>query len=481
MGLVLIQQRVILKNFRGWMVCVSIRWVTIKDGDVIIRAKRSLLKNNKRNDLIGRCPVHVGDDDVTKRIVIIGGGPSSLVCAETLRHNGFNGRVIILSRDIHPPYDRAIFSKDLLVEAEDVYLRTRDYYVTINVELFNEAEVVGVDVIKKRVRLSNRIAGIDHVVYDKLVIATGGVPRTLEPTLGWRLGNVYVLRTPGDAGRIVDACRGKRVVVVGSSFIGMEVTSYLTSHKITSSVAVVCGRRSEFPFEKTLGRKVGAALMGLHEREGLVRFYKGVGVDRLMGGQDGTVKFVRMSDGRVTDADVVVLGIGVKPATQFLRDSEIRLTQRGFIQVDGNMATKVPNVYAIGDVTMFPLAIRGGEMVNIQHWQMAQAHGRIAALDIIRSLSHKVGGSHVRTPPPVASIPFFWTVQYGRSLRFAGCASGHDDVIIRGDLDDLKFAAYYVKNDVIVGMATMSMDPLVAEFANKLSKGDVVLKQDIQH
>nr|XP_018672421.2 apoptosis-inducing factor 3-like [Ciona intestinalis] len=174
-----------------------------------------------------------------------------------------------------------------------------------------------------------------------------------------------------------------------------------------------------------------------------------------------------------------IIHTGMKPATQFLRDSEIRLTQRGFIQVDGHMTTKVPNVYAIGDVTMFPLAIRGGEMVNIQHWQMAQAHGRIAALDIIRSLSYIVGSS--QTPPPVAIVPFFWTVQYGRSLRFAGCASGHDDVIIQGDLDELKFAAYYVKNDVIVGMATMSMDPLVAEFANKLSKGDVVLKQDVQH
>uniref|UniRef100_H2Y453 Rieske domain-containing protein n=1 Tax=Ciona savignyi TaxID=51511 RepID=H2Y453_CIOSA len=439
--------------------------VTIHKNDVIVRAKREFLNDNKRNDLIGReCRGNNTHFDRDVRIVIVGGGPSSLTCAETLRHNGFYGDVIILSRDVHLPYDRPKLSKNLDVDAEGISLRPPGYYADIGVRVHTNAEVIGVDVVQKKVRLANQINGLGaEVTYDKLVLATGGIPKRLEPTLGWKLRNIFVLRTPEDAKLIREASVGKRVVVVGSSFIAMEVTSYLATQKLTSSISVICGRRSMVPFEQTLGKRVGEAIMTLHQNEGSVRFFPGVGVCKILG--DDVVKQVVTSDGQTMDADVVVLGVGVVPATRFLRDSEIRLTERGFIQVDTRMRTKTPHVYAVGDIAMFPM---NGGLVNIQHWQMAHAHGRVAALDIIQSLALKID-----------TVPFFWTVQFGRSLRFAGHANGYNDVIVRGSLDDYKFAAYYVRNDVVVAVATMTSDPIAAEFAQRLKAGEAMRRCDI--
>nr|CAB3220714.1 apoptosis-inducing factor 3-like [Phallusia mammillata] len=468
--------------------------VRIESDDVIVRARRDQLTNNKRNLLAGKTGLDCSNCyDEDGRVVIIGGGPSSLTCAETMRKEGFTGRIVLLSKDRHPPYDRPKLSKALNIEPDKAYLRgNADYYKSIGIELHNNVEVVGVNVVTKSVKVSKPVPdctanGNLHVTYDKLVIATGGQPRTLAPTPGWNLKNIFVLRTPDDANAIAKASKDRQVVVVGSSFIGMEVAAYLADKKIAESVSVVCGKRSSVPFEGSLGKEVGTMIMQMNEEKGSVLFYPKAGVVGLGGGEGNgasSVKKVKLSDGNVLDADVVVVGIGVNPATQFLNDSELRLTDRGFIPVDARMQTKVPNVYAVGDVALFPLAMKDGELSNIQHWQMAHAHGRIAGLDIVKSLQRTKSGKSAATSfstsgQSVNSVPFFWTVQYGSSIRYAGHGVGYDDVSICGDVSARKFAAYYLKKDVVVAVATMNADPVAANMAEKLANGVVMRRIDI--
>ncbi|CAK8671079.1 unnamed protein product [Clavelina lepadiformis] len=465
--------------------------VTVQDDDVIVRAKKRHLIKNKRNDLLEKsCMTSANVEPEDHNVVIIGGGPSSLTCAETLRKEGFTGRVILVSKERHPPYDRPKLSKALDVSPSSAYLRPgQDYYEKIGIELRNDVEVLEVDVVAKSVKMSKSIPGTasKQLKYDDLVIATGGEPRTLEPIPGWNLKNVFVLRTPDDANAIAEASKDKKVVIVGSSFIGMEVASFLGAKKIPASIAVVCGKKSAVPFQSSLGKLVGHVIQQIHEEKAGVKFHPLVGVAGLFSGDDGDTGYVReveLSDGTRIEAEVVVVGIGVIPATSFLRGSEIRMNERGFIPVDGRMQTKIPHVYAVGDITLFPFSWRDGELVNVQHWQMAHTHGRIAAMDIAESLRRTKRPYHAaistnHSGRPIKSVPFFWTVQFGSSIRYTGYGAGFNDVIISGSLDERKFAAYYFKNDVVVAVATIMADPLAAQIAEKILSGVVITRNDI--
>ncbi|XP_052214021.1 apoptosis-inducing factor 3-like isoform X3 [Dreissena polymorpha] len=425
--------------------------VEVTEGKVKVRADKLSLTNVKRQRAM--CKASPGN----KSVLIIGGGPASVMCAETLRQEGFQGEITIVTREKYLPYDRIKLSKAMDIKPDAIALRTADYYKNHDISVKLGTEVTHVSTSEKLVKCADG----SSAKYDKLVIATGGQPRVL-PTPGVDLENVYSLRTPDDANSIAAAAKGKHVVIIGSSFIGMEVAAYLADKAASLSVVDIV----KVPFQLTLGDKVGSVLQKMHEENG-VKFHFEAGIKEFIG-EAGKLKEAVLTTGVRLPADLAILGVGVVPATSFLKDSGIKMTDRGFVPVDETMATSVADVYAAGDIVEFPLFSAGDRNVNVQHWQMAHAHGRTAALSILGR------------PTPIRSVPFFWTVMYGKSVRYTGYGPGYDDVIVHGDLEDYKFAAFYTKGNDVVAAASLNFDPLVSQVAEMFQAGKTISKDEIK-
>uniref|UniRef100_A0AAJ7SM66 Apoptosis-inducing factor 3 n=1 Tax=Petromyzon marinus TaxID=7757 RepID=A0AAJ7SM66_PETMA len=383
--------------------------------------------------------------------------PASVVCAETLRQEGFTGLVTMITREHFHPYDRPKLSKMMDTTAEAMSLRPPEFYQEHDITVLTGTEAVSVDIRSRLVTLSSG----STLAYDKLLIATGATPRVLSCP-GAHLEGVFTLRSPDEANRIASMAAGANLVVVGSSFIGMEVAASLSDK--AHSVSVVGS--SDVPFKRTLGVLVGQAIMKLCERHG-VKFYMSHEVSELRG-VDGRLREVKLKSGKVLRADVCVMGIGVVPSTGFLKHSGIHLDSRGHIPLDKSLQSNVPAVYAAGDVASFPLPLRAGKRVNISHWQVAHAHGRAVGLAMMnREVEFK-------------TVPFFWTALCGKSLRYTGYGDGFEDVLIQGDLDELRFIAYYIKNEDVVAVASMNWDPVVSHFAEVMNSGGTVTRRDVE-
>lgn len=470
-----------------------------KNGDVKVRASLKNLREVKRNACVENESA-VDAYGEKENVVIIGGGPASLVCAETLRKEGFTGDVKIICEERHPPYDRAKLSKAPDASPQDIYLRGNlEYYAKIKVELNLNTKAISINTEEKKITIKIQNEDQNRCLnYDHLFIATGGKPRTLHPLPGSECKNILVLRTLDDANKIAPQCRDKKVVLVGSSFIAMEIAAFLSKQKESSSLTVICGRRSKVPFESSLGSDIGGLVMKMHQEKG-IKFHTSTTITELMYNDENCVTHVKLSDGTLLAAEVIILGIGVTPSTDFLSSSKIDVDEKGFIAVDCGMRTNVANVYAGGDIVTFPLGMKGGERSNVQHWQMAHKHGKIAGNSIINSyikqdLRHNES-THVQ------SIPFFWTVQFGISMRYAGHGGGFDKVVIKGVQKDgniieaaealsaKKFIGFYVKQDNVVAVATMMADPIAARYAEhiksmgylKASQIDDFLKDEIKN
>ena len=232
----------------------------------------------------------------------------------------------------------------------------------------------------------------------KVVVATGSTPRKLQSP--WcDLENVFVLRTPSDANVIAEVAKDGEAVVIGSSFIGMEVAAFLSGK--AKKVTVIGG--GSVPFEKSLGTEVGEYFKAMHVSKG-VEFAMPDSIADVVG-REGKLSEVVLKSGRTLPADVLVCGIGVTPNTDFLKGSGVELTERGCVKVDEMMSTSVGNVFAAGDVVSYPLFLEGGRSVNIGHYQLSMSLGRNAALNLL--------GKEI----PIRSVPFFWTQMFGKSLR----------------------------------------------------------------
>uniref|UniRef100_A0A4W3J9S1 AIF family member 3 n=1 Tax=Callorhinchus milii TaxID=7868 RepID=A0A4W3J9S1_CALMI len=379
--------------------------------------------------------------------VCFSAGPAGLVCAETLRQEGFTDRIVMCTMETHLPYDRPKLSKSLECQVEQITLRSKEFFSLYDIEVQTEREMVSVDVKNKMVRFKD---------------ADGLVPLSLSCYRGADLENVYQLRTPEDANHIVKLASNRNAVIVGASFIGMEVAAYLTDKAHSVSVIGI----ENIPFRKVLGEKVGRSIMKMFETN-RVKFYMQNEVSELRG-QDGKVKEVVLKSGKVLRADVCVVGAGVVPATLFLKQSGINMDSKGFLPVNKLMQTNVPGVFAAGDVVTFPLAFRNNKKVNVGHWQMAHMHGRIAALNMLG------GGIEIKT------VPYFWTAMFGKSVRYAGHGEGFDDVIIQGDLDERKFVAFYTKSDEVIAVSSMNYDPIVSKVAEVMASGRTIKKRDVE-
>ncbi len=289
--------------------------------------------------------------------VIAGGGAAGYAAAQTLREDGFKGRVVLITREKHLPYDRPNLSKEYLqgnAKAEWMPLRAAEFYAEHGIEVLHEKEVARIDAEKQTITFTDG----DTLAYDSLLLATGGTPR--RPNVpGSDLKNVFVLRSFDDADAIIQAAQpASHAVVIGASFIGMETAASLALRQL--SVTVVAP--GEVPFEKTLGVEIGKLIQQAHEAHGVL-FRLGASAARFEG--DGAVKAVVLDSRERIETDLVILGVGVKPATDFLEG--VKLHKDGGVIVDEHLRA-ADGVYAAGDIAYFPNP-RTGEHQRIEHWR----------------------------------------------------------------------------------------------------------------
>ena len=382
-----------------------------------------------------RTPQMTKRDTKDERLfVLVGGGAAGYMAAQTLREDGFTGRLVLITREDHLPYDRPNLSKEYLqgkAEPEWLPLRPDDFFAEHDIEVIRGKEIERVDAAKKTVNFADG----GSLLCDAVLVATGGEARKL-PFQFEAQENVFLLRSYADADALVAAAeKGKRAVVIGGSFIGMEVASSLTAR----GCAVTVVAPDDVPFQKVLGAKIGKLFQNVHEENG-VKFRLGASVAGFTGAKKVTA--VMLQNGERLDADLVVVGVGVKPATNLLEG--ITLHQDGGVIVDDHMRA-ADGIYAAGDIAYFPNPFTG-ERQRIEHWRTAMQQGRIAA--------HNMAGKEVSYD----GVPFFWTRQFDVGLLYVGHAKHWDEIFYQGDLSARDFLAFYIKENRVMAVAGMNRD-----------------------
>ncbi|CAG8636595.1 12905_t:CDS:10, partial [Ambispora leptoticha] len=436
--------------------------VTIKGEDIYVEAEEQALKSGKRAPI---CKKAISPTD-TNTVLIIGGGASGNAAAEKLREDGFTGRILVYSRESYLPIDRTKLSKGLDFTAEKVAIRKDSFYNDLGISFHLGIAATAVDTKSKIATFDNG----DKVAFDHLILATGADPRPLLVP-GIDLNNVFYLRTVSDNAKIkqamgTDVNEKKNVVIIGSSFIGMEVASMLAKKANVSVIGM-----EKVPFERILGEKVGSAIKKLHENNG-VKLYLNAIVKNIESStvDSSTVGAVVLSDETKIPADLVVVGAGVVPATDFLKSSpEFPLERDGSLRVNEYFKVEgLDNIYAIGDIARYPYHLTN-EILRIEHWSYAENTGRAVASVIAKN-----------EPTPYQKIPFFWSSQHGKGLRYAGYAASFDDVIFHGNLDEFSFVAYYSRGEKIIAVASMAKDPIASHSAELLRLGKFPTKSEIR-
>lgn len=364
-----------------------------------------------------------------RTFVILGAGAAGLAAGEALRQDGFQGRVVMITQEKRLPYDRPELSKNYLAGAnpqEVLWLRPREFFAAHDLEIFLEKKVTRVEAAAKSLTFADGAV----MNYDALLLASGGVARPLEAP-GGELANVFTLRNTEDAEAIMAAAQeGANAVIVGASFIGMETAGSLSARGCKVTVVAP----GPVPFQRTLGPEIGRMWQQVLEENG-VSFRLGARVTRLEG--QGRVEAVVLDNGEELPADLVIAGVGVKPATEMLRG--VPLNPDGSVTVDERLRV-ADGLYAAGDIARFP-DWRTGELIRIEHWRLAMQHGRVAA--------HNMAGKETA----FRDVPFFWTERLDIHFQYVGYASSWDEIIYQGDPAGRDFLAFYVKNQRVLAVA----------------------------
>lgn len=378
--------------------------------------------------------------DADSRIfVVLGAGAAGSAAVEKLREVGFQGRVIMVTQEDKLPYDRTWLSKDYLtgkVSKEEMPLRTEEFYLGNDIEVLLNKQVVSVDTVNRAIAFADD----STLNYDSLLLATGGKPRKLD-VVGADLENVFTLRSFQDIEQILAASKqASHVVVIGSSFIGMETAAGLTQKGLQVTVV----SPSTLPFDKILGKEIGQLFQTIHEEQG-VSFRLKSKVTKLEG--NSKVESVILDNGDSLKADLVVVGIGVQPNTDYLHGVELHEKDKSVV-VDKYLSA-AEGLYAAGDIARFP-NLRTDRAIRVEHWRIAAQHGEIAAANM--------AGQKVE----FAGVPVFWTAQYEFPLRYIGHAEEWDEIIFDGELEKREFIAFYIKGDRILAAAASQRDTQMA-------------------
>lgn len=421
--------------------CLPVYPVEVAHGEVLVEVPE-VSAATRSPEMVGADP---GAD--SRSFVILGGGGAGLAAAQELRRAGFRGRVVLVSADERRPYERTHCSKDYLAgnaPADWLPLKPDSFYEDAGVE-WVQHRVERVDLAARRVSLPGGAA----INADALLLATGGEPRRLQVP-GSDLEGVVALRTWDDSDRLAAAADGaERVVVIGASFIGMEVAASLKERGV-ASVTVVAPEA--VPFKRALGERVGGVVRALHIEHG-VRFALGSPPARIEG--SGRVEAVVTEDGSRVPADLVVAGIGVRPATDAI--AGVRLESDGSLRTDERLQV-AEGVWAAGDIATFP-DWRSGEPIRIEHWRVALQQGMTAARNM-------AGAGE-----PFRAVPFFWTMHFGNPLVHLGYAARWDEEIVHGSLEDHDFMVYYLGVDKVLAAAAMGRDRQVSALHDLMLAG----------
>ncbi|MFD3843189.1 NAD(P)/FAD-dependent oxidoreductase [Streptomyces sp. NPDC058642] len=375
-----------------------------------------------------------------RSITVVGASLAGLSTVRALRAEGYDGEIVVVGEERHTPYDRPPLSKDFLkgdLDADALALGDADEYEALDVQWLLGERAVRLDPVARTVTL----AGGRHVRTSGVVVATGASARMLPGTDG--AAGVHTLRTLDDAQALrAELLDGRpRLVVIGAGFIGAEVAS--TARGLGLDVTVV--EVLDVPLERQLGREMGLVCSSLHTDHG-VRLLRGTGVAGLVG--ENRVTGVRLADGRVLPADIVVVGVGVRPATDWLAGSGVRVDDG--VVCDAGCATSVPGVVAVGDVARCPSPFTGRH-ARIEHWSNATEQARTAARTLLRGES---------VPAPLTA-PYFWSDQYRVRIQLAGhVGPGAEPEIVEGDVDSRSFTAVYRREGAPVAVLSLNQPKL---------------------
>ena len=353
-----------------------------------------------------REPAAVADES-PQQVVIVGGGAAGFAAAEMLRRQQYKGSLVMLSEDDAPPVDRPNLSKDYLDGSapEDwVPLRPEEYYAEQGIDLRLESRVAAIDTRARELELGDG----SKVSYDRLLLATGAEPVRLTIP-GMDLPHVHTLRSLADTRSIIaGAAKARSVVVMGASFIGLEVAASLRKRGLEVHVVAPDKR----PMERVLGAAVGDFVRGLHESHGVI-FHLEDSATAVDAHQ------VTLASGATIAADLVVVGVGVRPRLALAEKAGLAL-DRGVV-VDARLETRVPGIYAAGDIARWPDP-HSGEATRVEHWVLAQRQGQTAALNML-------GGQ-----AKFDAVPFFWSQHYDVTINYAGHAQTWDELAIEGNI-----------------------------------------------
>ena len=384
-----------------------------------------------------------------RSVAIVGGGAAGFATAEMLRRHGYQGSVTVVDPDPDASSDRPNLSKDYLAGSapeEWIPLRPPDWFAEQRIERVKQ-RALALDAGKKRLALENG-KGVEA---EAIVLATGAVPIRL-PIAGGDLPHVFTLRTLADSRKIIAAASGaKRAVVIGASFIGLEVAASLRTRGLEVHAP------EEVPMERVLGREVGMHVRGVHEAHGVV-FHLGRTPQAIESGM------VRLVGGATLPADVVVMGVGVRPDLTLAEKAGLRV-DKGIV-VDRNLKTSAAGIYAAGDNARFPDP-RTGESIRIEHWVVAERMGQCVARNLL--------GENAAFD----AVPFFWSNHFEVSISYLGHAASFDRIDVSGSIEKDDCAIAYRKGGKTLALATIGRNFERLEGEVAIANGDEAVLQRI--
>lgn len=370
-------------------------------------------------------------DQDPKRIIIVGGGAAGLAAAQRLRQLGYDATLHMLSADVDAPYDRPNLSKDYLAgtaEADWMPLQSDGFYKEQEIDLQLRCTVTAIDSAAREVHTADgKVYG-----YDRLLLATGAEPVRLDLP-GLDAPQVHALRSMADARALIDALGSARsVALVGAGFIGLEAAAALRSRGV--DVHVVAHEAS--PMARILGPDMAAFLVELHRDKG-VQFHLQQSPQRY----DAAARTLEIDDGSYINADLVLVGVGVRPRTALAEKAGLRVDKG--VLVDDRLRTSQDYIYAAGDIARFPYA---GTPVRIEHWVHAQRQGQHAAANLLGA------------DQPFTDLPFFWSHHYGMDIRYTGHAEQWDEARLDGSPKDRDACVRLLKDGRLLAAVTLGRD-----------------------
>ena len=407
------------------------------DGKIFVREKRAQAAPARRGSASGKAP---------QKIVIVGGGAAGFAAAEKLRREQYQGSIVMLSNDDTAPVDRPNLSKDFLAgnAPEDwVPLRPDSFYLESGIDMRLKANVTGIDARSREVALANG----SKVAYDRLLLATGAEPVRLSIPGGGQ-PHVSTLRTLADCRGVIERAKtARRVVVLGASFIGLEVAAALRARNLEVHVVAPDKR----PMERVLGAQMGDLVRALHEEHGIV-FH----LEDTANAIDG--KQVKLKSGRMLEADLVIVGIGVRPRIEIAERAGLA-ADRG-VTVNAYLETSAPEIYAAGDIARWP-DLYSRESIRVEHWVVAERQGQAAAVNML-------GGREKFT-----AVPFFWSQHYDVQINYVGHAEKWDELKVDGDIAGKDCLLRFKRNGRTLAVASIFRDvqSLEAELAMERDGG----------